>query len=276
MDETSKKRLFEAFEAYRGTVFGVDVDLRFWQSIVKDLIGEYQLSGAPTSMLFSAVFHAYNLDPFSNHGYLKTQEDAFSILKGDLENHRKAFFAWVTNLSILKIYNALEIFLIQAIHLRYFPNHDSPIGNKDATGNLNKEIKAFLTTQSIKVDTKNNRHLICFLRNRSVEIASFLEFPIRVDLKTSWQDFFELVSILRNVIAHQGTIVGKNTHNEIKSRGRDIFHRHFVLSKGSNGYLNLVPIEESFSNFIIILNDFAVNCVKLMFNEKDLSIFDLT
>jgi len=268
--------ILTAFEIYKDAVFGVDADLRFWQSFLKLSIDEYKNKSSRPDEVFSAIFPAYNINPRTNSGLLKTHKKAFSIKTLDLDIHSQDFFAWVTNLSILKTYNALEVFLLQAIHLRHFPNLKNPIDSKKAVEQINREIKAYLTTQNVNSDTKNNRHIIQFLKHQSTDISSFLKLPIRIDLTTNWENFFELISILRNIIAHQGTIVSTDTHNEIKSKARDIFQRHFVLPKDDNDYMNLHPIADQFLNFTSLYNDFAVNTVKLMYNENDLTIFKMT
>lgn len=276
MSNTANNDILTSFEIYKNTVFGVDADLRFWQSFLKLSIDEYKNKSSRPDEVFSAIFPAYNINPITNDGLLKTHKKVYSIKTLDLDKHSKIFFAWVMNLSILKTYNALEIFLLQAIHFKYFPAHKNPINNKKAVEQINREIKSYLTTQNINVDSKNNRDIIQFLKKQSTDISSFLQLPIRIDLTTNWENFFELISILRNVIAHQGTIVSADTHNEIKSKGKDIFQRHFTLHQDENNYMNLLPIDEQFLNFIFLFNDFAVNCVKLMFNETDLKIFKMT
>jgi len=276
VSKTTKHDILTAFEIYKNTVFAVDADLRFWQSFLKRSIDEYKNKSSRPDEVFSAIFLAYDINPVTNDGLIKTYKKVYSIKTLDLDKHSKDFFVWVMNLSILKTYNALEIFLLQAIHLRYFPTHKNPIANKRAVEQINSEIKSYLTTQNINADTKNNRHIIEFLRQQSSDITSFLKLPIRIDLTTKWENFFGLISILRNVIAHQGTIVSVDTHNEIKSRGKDIFQRHFILPKNENDYMNLRPLDDKFLDFLFLFNDFAVNSVKLIFNEKDLTIFKMT
>lgn len=276
MSNRTNLDILNAFEKYKATVFSVDADLRFWQSFLKLSIDEYKNKSSRPEEVFSAIFPAYNINPDTNSGLLKTHKKVLSIKTLDLDKHSQDFFAWVTNLSILKTYNALEVFLLQAIHFRHFPNFTNRIDSKRSVEQINREIKAYLTAQNVNADTKNNRHLIQFLKHQSTDISSFLKLPIRIDLTTNWENFFELVSILRNVIAHQGTIVSSDTHNEIKSKAKDIFQRHFILPKDGNDYMNLRPLADQFLNFTALYNDFVLNTVKLMFNETDFKIFDMT
>lgn len=274
VNNKTKQDILTAFEIYKDIVFEVDADLRFWQSFLKFSIDEYKNKNSRPDDAFSAIFIAYNVNPNSTSDLLKTYEKFHTLKTLDLDKHSLDFFNWVTNLSILKMYNALEIFLLQAIRLRFFPDHKNPIVSKKAVEQINKEIKSFLTSQNIGIDTKNNRHIIHFLKQNSTEITSFLKLPIRNDLTTSWENFFELVSILRHVIAHQGTILSTETHNEIKSKARDVFQQHFI-NKDNNNYMKLQPNVVNFSNFNLFCNTFVVNVVKLMYNQNDLKMFNM-
>jgi len=268
--------ILTAFEIYKDVVFGVNTDLNFWQRFLNHSIEQYKSKSSQPDEVFSAIFPVYNINPITNSGTLKTHTKVHSIKISNLDEHSQDFFAWVTNLSILKTYNAMEVFLLQAIHLKYFPDQKNPIESKKAVEQINKEIKSYLVTQNINADTKNNRHIIQFLSQHSTDINSFLKLPISSDLTTNWGNFFELVSILRNIIAHQGTIVSLDTHNEIKSKAKDIFQRHFALPKDGNDYMNLYPIADQFLNFTSLYNDFAVNIVKFMYEESELTIFKMT
>ena len=152
----------------------------------------------------------------SDDGYLKSYETPFELHTKDLEIHRKFFFFWVMNLSILKSYNALELFILQVIQLSYFPTLQNPINGKKQADEVQKQIKNYLLNNNLQYDTKNNRHIIQFLKYQSAQCCSFLDHRMRIDLKTNWENFFELFSILRNIIAHQGIILNSDIHNEIK------------------------------------------------------------
>jgi hypothetical protein len=45
-----------------------------------------------------------------------------------------------------------------------------------------------------RLETKNNRHLIAFLRYKCPAYAGFVQQPVRIDRKTTWEQFFELMS----------------------------------------------------------------------------------
>lgn len=275
MKSDTNYNILTAFEIYKEVIFGVDVDLRFWQSFLDLSIREYKMKNPKIEEVFTAIFPAYNINPHTNHGLLKTDNKILSIKTKDLDKHSQDFFVWVSNLSILKTYNALEIFLLQAIQLKYFPEIKNPIENKKATNQITDKIKSYLKSKDIKVDTKNNRYIIQFLKQKSTDITIFLEQPVRFNLTTNWENFFELISILRNVIAHNGIIVSADILCEINSKAKDIFNRHFSLSKNNKYYMILSPITDQFLEFISFYNDFALNSVKLMYNESELTIFKM-
>lgn len=276
MREKTNLDILTVFEIYKDAVFGIDADLRFWHSFLELSIEEYINKNSRPEEVFSAIFTAYDINLVENIGLLKIHKKVYSVKTLDLNKRSQAFFTWVINLAIIKTYNALEVYLLQAIHIRYFPNLENPVESKKAAEQFNREIRAYLTTQNVKTDTKNNRHIIQFLRHQSTDIATFLKLPARIDLNTNWENFFELVSILRNVVAHQGRIVSADTHNEIKSKAKDLFERYFLLTKDEKEFMSLQPIVDQFLNFISFYNDFALNTVKLLYNQNDLTMFKMT
>lgn len=254
----------------------VDVDLKFWQSFMKLSIKDYKIKYAQTNDIFQSVFSVYNIDPKTNRGLLKTMKSIYSRKTIDLDDHRKDFFTWIMILAILKIYNAVELFLLYSIHLKFFPALKDPLQSKKVVDKIQNEIKKYLTQYGIKLDLKNNRQIIEFLKIKSTSIKSFLASPVRTDLTTNWENFFELISILRNMVAHYGTVITRDAQNEIKSKAKDIFVRHFELSQNKNGHSTLKPRLDQFPNLIHFFNDFSVNVVKLLFKQSDLTFLGIT
>jgi len=270
-----KTEIIKAFNAYRDIVFAIDTDLNFWKSFLGGAINDYRIKNPLQIDLYQAGFFVYDLSSSSDSGRLKGHNEIRSIETLDLEKYSNDFFHWISNLAILKNYNALENFIFRAIQIKYFNHTRHSFGSKKAIEQMNIDIKSYLKENDLSVDTKNNRHVVQFLKNKSNEISSFLLLPMRVDLKTSWENFFELISILRNIIAHQGTIVNVDTHNEIKSRAKDVFQRHFIITEGIEGCQNLQPNNEQYSNFLNFFNDFSLNVVKFMFEEDDLKFLGM-
>jgi hypothetical protein len=78
------------------------------------------------------------------------------------------------------------------------------------------------------------------------------------------------------MVAHHGTILTPDAYNEIKSKARDIFDRHFELLKDKSGYNNLRPKPDQFLDLISLFNDFTVNVIKLLYNQSDLTFLGIT
>jgi len=273
MKEVSNQELVRAFEIFKNSVFAVEVDLRFWEFFLKYSIEEQK---GKNSISNDAIFCANDIVPITNQWVLKCSKDVDSIKAANLESRQKDFFAWVANFSILRVYNALEIFLLQAIKLRFFPTFNSSTSRKKESDFLKKEIQKFLKSNGFSPDTKNNRHIIQFLKQQVPDLKTFLELPIREDLTTNWERFFELISILRNVISHHGAVVDDDVRNRIQSRSRDVFQRHFTLPLDDNNYMKLLPNGDNFLNFLAMFKDMGINCAKIVFDEQDFGIFKMT
>jgi len=106
--------ILKAFEIYKNVVFATGVDLSFWKSFLELSINEYRKGNAASAELFTAGFFVYNLSPINSQGSLKSHEAIRSIGSNELEKYKSDFFSWISNLVILKTYNALEIFILQA------------------------------------------------------------------------------------------------------------------------------------------------------------------
>lgn len=266
-------RINEIFNSYRNIVFMVQNDLLFSESMLDAAFTKFDKCSY--DKLQSSIYAVYDIEHDTEHGLLKSFGEANYISVEDLPIYKQRFLSWTLNLTILKIYNAVEIFILQSIWVKSFPELQDPIKDKSANDILIRKIKDVLVEKGIKLDTKNNRYLISYLTAVSQNCASLMDQPMRVDLNTNWSTFFELISTLRNVIAHQGTIVTKNLKNEINSKAGDVFKRHFELQKDLNDNLNLQPNISQFSNFIALVNDFTLNTIKFFFNEPNLDFLGM-
>jgi hypothetical protein len=276
MEEVYIDKIRNAFSDYKSTVWSIDVDLHYWQSFLKWAITEYQKIDNFPEIIFEAGYFVYDIDHSSQAGWLKSNHsDSFIIKRSELDFHRQDFTNWVMNLAIVRAYNAIELFFLQLINIYFFKNQKIKLWNKKDRDKVQNQIKIFLTANNIRYDTKNNKHIVQFFRINSVNYSEFLLKTIRVDLNTNWENFFELLSILRNIIAHNAMIVTKDIQNEINSKSQDIFQRQFNLRKGPNGLYYLHPIENIFMNFISLINDFTLNSIKHVTNQKDLSFLDM-
>ncbi|MEC5143188.1 hypothetical protein [Chitinophaga sp. 212800010-3] len=222
--------------------------------------------------IFESLFNVYDLQSDAPCGSLKIYRKSFKVESKNLQIYKMNFFCWLMNFSIIKAYNSCELLLLRSIQLAYFPALGNPLGNRKNMKIIQDRIKGSVEN----ADTTNNRYIIEFLKVKSEEFSAFVSQIVRVDLKTNWSGFFEMISILRNVIAHHGTIVNIDTLNQIKMNAKDVFERHFSLIADKAGFKLLHPkFGESFSNFLNLINDFSLNTAKFIFNENDLSFLDL-
>lgn len=270
----NKIEILRAFDTYQKIVFTPDTDLSFWKSFVETSIKDYKIKNPNQLQLYSAGFSVYDCSATSDYGSLKSHKKGRSISVNNLEENSEDFFSWISSLVILKTYNATEIFIFKAIQIRYYPSLNFT-GSRKSISELNNEICSYLKAESIIMNKKNNRHIFQFLTAKSTTTSSFLNHPIRTDLTTNWSSFFELVSILRNVIAHHGTIITKDVLNQINTIGKDVFERYFTLTKEENNDMNLRPNIEQFSGFLSHFNELSLNIVKFIFEEEDFKFFEM-
>lgn len=263
----------EYFDIYKESIFKIDNDLRFWKQFLKSNIESFINSDDKT--IQTAIFCAYDHEFDKIKGTLKCHEKVYKTNSSGLEQRRSDFFNWIMNLSILKSYNALEILILQAINVVYYPELEDPIRGKKQMDKIHEKVKEYLKQNNIKVNTKNNQHLVDYLINRNRKLSSFLNLEMNVDLKTKWIDFFDMISTLRNVVAHCGMIVQPDVQNGIKSKSKDIFERHFSIVEDINGLPVLYPREEIFGDFIKYVNSLSISIYKFVFNQNDLSFIGL-
>src|ERR1035438_8052820 len=97
MNQTANDKILKAFSLYKDVIWRIDVDISYWQSFLKWSIKEYQEKNEGTNMIFESGFYSYDIDHSSQSGWLKSRPETFSILKSELDIHRKDFMNWVMN-----------------------------------------------------------------------------------------------------------------------------------------------------------------------------------
>jgi hypothetical protein len=264
-----------AFKRYKDVIFNVDVDLNFWSDFLKNATVKYQERPDYQEEIYSAGFAVYDWDIANKNGLLKMSPYTRSLMKNELESERLTFFYWIRNLALLKSYNALELLIIQSLWISHFPHGKNPIINKKSSDILQKEIKELLILNGISNDTKNNRHLIEAIKLLSPQYSSFLGMAMNIDVKTTWGGFFEMLSVLRNIIAHQGTVINNDTINELRSKAGDIFKGYFSIHIDEFKIKHLKPKENNFSNFINLINSFALNTIKIIASEPNFNFIEM-
>jgi hypothetical protein len=275
MDSKLNIYLSKAYKEYIEVVFQTEIDLKFWNVFLEQSVSEHTEENPFNKVTVTSIFSAFDINVNLNTGYLKAYEKHKSIGNTRLQKYKESFFSWVINGGIVRIYIAAEIAFIQTIWKIHFPSFFDPIENRNNMAKLHTAIRNELKTKGKKAETKNNRHLIEYLSSVSPEYQEFLSRSVKIDLKTNWSDFFELVSILRNIFSHAGSKISKNTINELKSKSKDILERHFTILTDDYGELQLMVIQESLGNFINLINTFVLNTIKIALQEKDFSFLKM-
>jgi hypothetical protein len=267
MKPTMKNDIAKAYENYVEAVFQVGIDLNFWSSFLKTYVEKFQKENIEAREIFSSLFGAYDIDISSNSEFLKIYEKSKTISSDDLGEYRVNFFSWVINSGLVKVYIAIELALIQTIWDKDFSNLPNPAVRKKNADAIQRKIREKLCENSKSGETKNNRHIIEYLSLNSSEYQSFLSKPIRIDLTTTWANFFELVSILRNIVSHVNSKIDTDILNEIRSKATDIFERHFTIVLDPQGELHLMAVQDQIGDFLNLINDFTLNTIKIARNE---------
>lgn len=258
---------------FQKSIHYLDSDLNFWNHFVtKWAIPEYQKTNK-AQVIHSSAYATYDNEVENGESWLKLHHDIREIHSDDLKLHSKVLFGWVEGLSIVRVYNALEILLLQTIDVCYFEAVVKPLTRKNDVDLIHQRIEAFLGS---KKDRKNNKHLLAFLRLKSEEFNKWVDQPVRRGLAANWDEFFYLISILRHVVVHQALLINRDLLNEIKSRKcHEIFSRHFNLIDLGNNSFELQPIQENFKGFISLSVQFAVNTLKFVSKQSDVSFLGL-
>jgi len=257
------------FDDYMRTVFQTEIDLRFWKHFLSISIDKYKLDNPANRWINQSGFSLYNIQPDGSDTWLHVSKETFTIEIKDLDIHSDNFFTWIMNLAIIRIYNSVELLLLQSIQSKYFPNLQSPISKRE-TNKLIAEIRNFLTVHGQAADLTNNRYIIEFLKNKSSDFENFLKLPINPEWKTKWSQFYEFFSILRIIITHNAMIVSKDVRNNLNSIAKDVFHHQFTQPINKSDEEILKPKDEHhFLHFISQVNDFAANSVKFIAEKTD-------
>lgn len=254
----------------------MEVDLRFWKHFLSTSIKNYQLENPENRWINEAGFSLYNLRPDGKNTWLHVSNNTSTIEIKDLEKHSDDFFIWVMNLSIVHVYNAAELFLLNAIQLKYFPNLKPIDNNKKNANKIITEIKNHLVTAGKSVDTTNNRYIIEFLKEKSSDFESFLDLKVNIDWTTKWDGFYEFFSILRNIITHHAMTITPDIRNNINSVAKDAFKHYFIQpSKTTDVDILKAKSEHEFLFFVSHVNDFVANAVKFIAAEIDFKFIGL-
>lgn len=265
------------FDDYVSTVFTIETDIRFWKHFLDAAIEKYQKENPEDRWINQAGFSIYNYTHQQNM-WLHSSEQVKEIYIANLGDHSKEMFVWIMNLSLVRVYNAVELLLLRAIQHHYFTDLEDPIKGRKEANKVKFAIKQTLKSANLNVDTTNERYLIDFISANSPTMAAFLKAPVnQTNWKVTWRNYFELFAILRNIVTHQSMMLTVNVVNGIKAIAGDIFNHYFYFDINKNDPEILTPCSSDyFLNFIHHMNDFSGNTLKFVAGESDLEFIGMT
>ncbi len=260
----------DSYRRYMGTLFQINNDLHFWQTFLKGKIKEIvEQDINPARRAFESGFYVYDIPYNSQQGWLKDLNLAFEKSMNDLPKWFNEFFGRTTNLYISKAYSEMELVFLEVIHRIYFPEIIDNSRERSYYNKIERKIKDYLKNNGIEVDTKNNRHIIEFLKSNNIEFYVFLNMHPRINFNSSWQEFFEFVSILRNSSSHIRSVFTIDGMNGLKGQYQEFLNAFFTIVDLEEGYFTLVPLDND--NLWSLINDFTANTIKILVGESNLN-----
>lgn len=250
-------------DSYSAVVFSISNDLIFWKTFLPSAIQTYREKYPNQFRLFESGLYAYNIQLDNNAGWLHSFNKSVEINDDNLDQSRDRFFQWIQLLSIVRIYNALELVLYSIIEIRYPP----AIGEFHARKKLKTAILADLKKEQVAHETKNNQFLLAYLRHRNAKLSQFFSLPV-TNLTTSRSEFFEFLSLIRHIIVHNGMLLSRDNHNLLKERFSELMERYFMIEQTTCHESKIVFDETKggMQNLISVCDDLAYNAIKFAFD----------
>lgn len=258
------------FTEYSKSVFNIENNLKFWESFLSTSVEKYvdENNTVFNRELFTSIFTIYNRPLEIDKTWIYESQLSHKIDIFDLKLSNHNFFDWVMCLSLIDVYNNVELLLFQVIGIRYFPTFKNPSLGKDEKNKLIKKIVSHLESNKIKCNKKNNQFLLDLMKFECPNYSRFLELKLNNECEDNWEDFYSFFSTLRNIITHQGVITLKHI-SLLKSKSKYLYNTYFELSDNEGNQI-LKPKEGLFFNFLTLVNDFSANTTKYIADEIDL------
>ena len=254
-------------DEYINVAFSIQNDLQLWKVFLPATIKTY-LEKYPCQVdAQSSGFYTYDIDSNICQGELHNFNKSSEIKAQELEPSSQYFLQWVEVLSIVRLYSSIENLLILSIQLKYYDEGSLLLKNKKQVNNIKSKIQEELKDNKITTSRVNNKFLIDFLKLKSPSVSNFLKCKTYSGEESSWEDFFEFISIIRHIVVHNGMVVSLDERNNINSRFTEMFNQYFQLIESENGHMTLCVNEKvGIGNIISMCSDFALNTVKCIFD----------
>lgn len=253
-------------------LYKIGLDVKFWSSAINRISEEYEISSEEQYHLFSSICAVYDYNLESKSGNLKVLKNSqLEVTSKNIRSHKDEFLQWVINSSLLRAYNSIELLIYKCIALEYM---DFEFRLEDGKGHgiiINQKIQECMKNNGLgKFSTNNNKHLIKYLEYKSPLLREFLKSKVRIDLSTTWKEFFDLLATLRHVIAHNDMMLNKDTINHIKSNGKELYQRYFTEKFNNQNLSPLSLKQDVYSNILNMTNEFGLNLAKFIKKEPNL------
>lgn len=254
--------------AYSTVVFAISNDLTFWNTFLPAAIQAHREKYPDQIRFFESGLCAYDISLESNNGWLHTLDHIEAIDNENLDHSRQRFFQWIQVLSIVRIYNALELLLYGIIETCYLGS----LGEKMPLKKLKTLVLTELKNAKIPHDTKNNHFLITYLRQRNSNLGRFFSLPVS-NLTTSREEFFEFLSVVRHILVHDEMLVSRNNQNLLKSRFKEFSDLYLQFEPVDRKALKMLFNEKKSGmiNLFSQCNDIAYNTLKFAFDLESIS-----
>lgn len=251
------------FKKYRDNYHECVSDTTFIASCVSEYAKDLEKKLPFQNYYFDTAFFVHNVGPNADDTLKSYNTENYTITPKDIQKWQNAFFSNINIIHIVKFYNAIERFLIISIRNAFFP--DVIINN-----HLQQNINISINKLGYK-DKKNNKHLIDFLNETSESCREFLSEKLNVDQNLSWKDFFKLLSVLRNNIAHNGGYIDTDIINNLKGINTKIVDQYFSLESERL----VVKDNIQFLNFFGYCDRLCINLIKFIHNETELEFLKM-
>lgn len=265
----------DIFREYKLESFELSKDIRYWQYFLTLSIDQYNKIFPERRQLSESGFYVYDINLETNEFCLVGDNETSFLFNTDMNVESQKFFTWVTNLALSRLYNILERALLRIIGYKFLLRKPSEGFDKQVSDKVLSCVYHWLKEKNYKIDKRNNRHVISFLKYRCVYFNIFLRTNHTFGVEGNMESFFEFLSILRNIVVHNAMHLNKEAVSRLMSIDPNLFQAFFdqKIEKGTELLKFKTP--ELFLSFQSKINMFLVNTIKSVAGEDDLEFLGL-
>jgi hypothetical protein len=252
------KILFDEVKRYIANYKQCVTDIQFLNSCISEHVKNLNLTHTYDSY-FDSNYYIHNIGPNADLQLKKYQHGKHTIDAENITEWQNNLLSNINVIHIVKMYNAIERLMILAIRDNFFQF-------EKITSKLQNKIDSKIVETGYN-DKKNNKHIIEFLKGKSEICKEFLTEKINIYQTITWEHFFQLLSILRNSIAHNGGYIDKNITNHLKSIDKKFADLYFNFE---NDRIQIKDNMQFALSFFGKCDKFTINLIKFIYNKTDL------